>query len=148
MSYGPLGTTLRLCDWPPCHASYEAFAVLDGKAKNTGWLGPSSLGFDMCGVHVPLTFGDRDPLTGPHCPILDHDTKTSRCSCGFTLTTTMRPQTVSIAFYRAHLLDLVCELGGCLYPADAPYACAVTDCATCAIKNPDGVFTVKTGGAR
>lgn len=102
MSYGPVGTTDRLCDWPACPASYDALAVMEGNARAPGWRMHRTFGLHMCGEHAPLTFGTGD---GPHCPRLDHGTSLAACSCGAQLTTERRTLGQIEDAYCMHLID-------------------------------------------
>jgi hypothetical protein len=112
---------------------------MDGSPEARGWQRTRNFNQDMCPPHAAITIGDRDPIHAPHHPILGING--SACSCGRMLTRTSRPQAVSEAFYRAHLMDLCCELGGSLYPLEAPYACTIPDCYRCTVDNPNQVFS-------
>ncbi|MCO6011548.1 hypothetical protein NE236_42015 [Actinoallomurus purpureus] len=106
MSYGPMGTTDRLCDWPSCPDLYDALAVMEGKASAPGWRMHPTFGLDMCGRHVPLTLGDDPSGGGPHCPALDRETLSGVRSCGSALTVGQSTLGQIKDAYRVHLIEV------------------------------------------
>lgn len=105
MSYGPVGTTDRLCDWPTCTDLYDALAVMEGTASAPGWRMHPTFSLHMCGEHAPLTFGGNGD--GPHCPRIVHGTSLAACSCGVVLTAGRRTLGQMTDAYRAHLADVL-----------------------------------------
>ena len=77
MSYVP-DSTLRVCDWPECEASYDATTGPEGQTAEHHWRHHRTFELHMCGYHSPVWGAGY----GPHAPRLDHATRTSACNCG------------------------------------------------------------------
>lgn len=74
-------STLRVCDWPTCGASYDATTGPTGQAPGRVWRNHLTFDLHLCGDHSPA-WGSGD---GPHAPHLDHSTSKSACNCGVPL---------------------------------------------------------------
>jgi hypothetical protein len=94
----------RFCDWPGCRAKYDAYEVMSGKAKATGWrMLNRRVSMRLCDKHSLIWGLDADQ----HLP--GEPGATMACQCGRTFITGDPAVTTNghrAAAYIAHLFYL------------------------------------------